>query len=243
MSGAREQARNFLAYGFAISIAVHLIVLPFVHRSPTFAAEEPPPDVLHRDPIPTPPPTPRPSPTPRPTAQPPPPPREHLQTPQPRQQQLRINAPHQDAHHGGSAHEDPNAHATGVPNGARNGDATAGPVASAAAASAPSPTPTPRPTPSPLSCARPNVPATTLRALEPEMPPMAQTQGISGTVGVVVSLDAQSHVVNTRIQSSPSALLNQAALAAARGSQFRTEVKNCEPIAADYLFSVEFAAQ
>ena len=72
---------------------------------------------------------------------------------------------------------------------------------------------------------------------------MAQQQGISGTVNVIVSLDVQSRVVATRVQNSPSAVLNPAALAAARGSQFRTEVKNCEPVAADYVFSVDFTSQ
>ncbi len=239
----RERARSFLLYGFAISVAVHLIVLPFVRPAPT-VADEPPPTVLKRDPIPTPPPTPRPTPTPAPTVPPTPPPREKPHPPQPQPQPLRIHAPHQDAHHGGSTSENPNAHATGNPNGVPDADSSAAPLASAApAAAAATATPTPRPTPTPLSCARPNVPATTLHAAEPETPAMAVQQGISGTVGVVVTLDAQSRIVATRIQSSPSALLNQPALAAARGSQFRTEVKNCEPVAADYLFSVEFVGQ
>ncbi|MBV8749722.1 MAG: TonB family protein [Candidatus Eremiobacteraeota bacterium] len=82
-----------------------------------------------------------------------------------------------------------------------------------------------------------------MHALEPDTPALAEQQGISGTVDVVVSLDAQSRIVATRIQHSPSAVLNAAALAAARGSQFRTEIQNCEPIAADYLFSVDFTAQ
>ena len=242
----RERARSFLFYGFAISLAVHLIVLPFVRPAPTVAKDEPPPTILHRDPIPTPPPTPHPTPTPAPTVPPTQPPREKPHTPQPPRQPLRINAPHQDAHHGGNTSENPNAHPTGSPNGGPHGGETAAPLAGAVPAAtpaAPTPTPTPHPTPTPLSCARPNVPATTLHALEPETPAMAVQQGISGTVGVVVTLDAQSRIVATRIQSSPSALLNQPALAAARGSQFRTEVKNCEPVAADYLFTVEFAAQ
>lgn len=242
-NGPRERARSFLLYGFAISIAVHALVLPFVRPMPTVAADEPPPQRLKRDPIPTPPPTPRPTPTPAPTVQPTPPPREKPQTPQPRRPPLRVIAPHQDAHHGGSV-ENPNAHATGNPNGVPHGEGTVAPLASAApAATAAAATPTPHPTPTPLSCSRPNVPATTLHALEPETPAMAAQQGISGTVNVVVSLDAQSRVVATRIQSSPSALLNQPALNAARGSQFRTEVKNCEPVAADYIFAVEFTSQ
>ena len=50
-------------------------------------------------------------------------------------------------------------------------------------------------------------------------------------------------VVATRIQSSPSPVLNAPAIAAARGSRFRTEIKDCAPVAAGYIFSVEFSAQ
>jgi hypothetical protein len=99
------------------------------------------------------------------------------------------------------------------------------------------------PTASATLCARPNVAATTLHAVEPDTPPMAQQQGITGTVQVVVSLDATSHVTGTRIQSSPSALLNWAALSAARQSTFLTEIRDCKPIAADLIFTVDFASR
>jgi TonB family protein len=99
---------------------------------------------------------------------------------------------------------------------------------------------TPRPTPTAPVCARPNVMASVLRAVEPDTPALAAQQGIYGTVQVVVSLDADSHVVGTRIQSSPSAVLNQAAMNAVRQSTFRTEIRNCLARAADYIFSVDF---
>jgi hypothetical protein len=63
----------------------------------------------------------------------------------------------------------------------------------------------------------------------------AQQQGIQGTVQVVVSLDADSKVVGTRIQASPSAILNGAALSAARQSTFQTEIRDCKPIATDLV--------
>ncbi|WP_317996757.1 energy transducer TonB [Vulcanimicrobium alpinum] len=116
-------------------------------------------------------------------------------------------------------------------------------VASALPASQGSPadaTPTPRSTPSPLACSRPDLPPTVLRAATPETAPMAQLQGVVGTVRVVVSLNAQSRVVAARVESSPSVLLNRSALAAARTSQFKTQIKNCEPVAADFLFDVTF---
>jgi outer membrane biosynthesis protein TonB len=140
--------------------------------------------------------------------------------------------------------EPENAHAVGDPNGIPDATATAAPGGNDGVVKpAASPEPTPRPTPTPLSCARPDIAATTIRAVEPETPALAQQQAISGTVAVIVSLDTHSRVVATRIQSSPSAVLNGAALAAARGSQFKTEIKNCEPIAADYIFSVDFTSQ
>ncbi len=89
-------------------------------------------------------------------------------------------------------------------------------------------------------CARPNVPAAVIRPAMPDEPPMAQQQGITGTVQVVVSLDPGSRVVGTRIQSSPSAILNAAALSAARQSVFQTEIRNCVPIASDFILNVQF---
>jgi TonB family protein len=240
-----KQTRNFLAYGFALSVAVHLVVLPFVHPQATIAEDEHV-DTFHVDHhLPTPPPTPRPTPTPKPTEHPTPPP--HATTPpQPAQPHvISVHVQRQDAHpHGGPA-EPSNAHATGEPHGIADATATDAPAnpAPSAAPPAPLPTATPRPTPTPLSCARPNVAATTLRPSPPDTPALAQQQGITGTVQVVVSLDAQSRVVGARVQTSPSAVLNQAALTAARESQFRTEIRNCEPVAADYIFSVDFTSQ
>jgi TonB family protein len=246
MSAPYRRGRTLLAYGFAISIAVHAVAISLYRPQLGIAKEEPPPDILYRDAIPTPPPTPRPTATPKPTPVPTPPQRAN-HTPAPARRPLRIAPPHQASEpHGGTA-EAPYAPHGGDPNGAPGPAGSGPPAANDPAATpappAPAPTPSPRPTPTPLSCARPNVPATTLRALEPETPSLAAQQGISGVVNVVVSLDAQSRVVAARVQSSPSAVLNAAALAAARGSQFRTEVRNCEPVAADYLFSVEFPAQ
>jgi TonB family protein len=242
-----NRARNFLAYGFAISVAVHLTVLPLVRAERTVAQEPPPPDVVYRTKLPTPPPTPRPTPTPAPTPRPTPPPREQRQTPAPQSRRLLVHAPRQTAQHHGGASEPANDRTRGAIDGVPGGTQSTAPAPAyapaAPAAWADVPTVTPRPTPTPLSCARPDVPATTLRALEPDTPPLAQQQGITGTVSVVVSLDARSRVIATRVQSSPSAVLDAAALAAARGSQFKTEVKNCEPVAADYLFSVDFTAR
>jgi len=93
------------------------------------------------------------------------------------------------------------------------------------------------------ACAQPNVAAATIDPAVPETPAVAQQQGISGDVTVLVSLDEASHVIGAHVANSPSALLNDAALRSARASTFRTEVRDCRPIAADYVFIVEFTAQ
>jgi hypothetical protein len=90
------------------------------------------------------------------------------------------------------------------------------------------------------NCARPNVPASIVRTVLPDIPPMAQQQGISGTVQVRVSLDEQSHVTGTSIMSSPSVILNAPALVAARQSVYQTEIRDCKPIAASYINAIEF---
>jgi len=234
------RARSFLVYGFAISLAVHAIALPFVHAERAQAYEEPPP-VLRVDPMPTPPPTPPATPTPTPPAvRQTQPPREKPRAPV--QRPIKI-VPPRTVVHGGSPGEPPNAHLDGDPNGSPDLPTAAPAGNDAQAKPTAAPEPTPRPTPTPLACSRPDIPAATIRAMEPDTPALAAQQGIAGTVAVIVSLDAHSRVVATRIQSSPSAVLNGAALAAARGSQFRTEVKNCEPVAADYIFSVDFTSQ
>ncbi|HEX3550652.1 MAG TPA: TonB family protein [Candidatus Elarobacter sp.] len=238
------QQRTFIAYGFAISLLLHALALPFARAQPTYADEQRP-RVLHITELPTPPPTPVPTPRPTPTPR-------AVVTPPPRHpaghriaHRLKIVVAHATAHGDASAAES-NRYRTGDAFGAPSAPATAGPPTNGDASPAPpaaaSP-PAPPATPTPRSCARPNVAATTLRTVEPEMPPLATAQGVSGTVAVVVSLDANSRVVNARVQSSPSALLNAAALTAARGSAFRTETRDCVPIAADYLFTVDFSAQ
>lgn len=90
------------------------------------------------------------------------------------------------------------------------------------------------------SCAQPNAPATVIRAAEPATPPMAQQQHIYGVVHVRVALDDDSKVTSARVWDSPSAILNQAALAAAKASTYQTEVRDCKPVASTYLFTVTF---
>jgi uncharacterized protein YggE len=93
---------------------------------------------------------------------------------------------------------------------------------------------------SPSACVRPNVAAFVLRAEPPVTPPEAVRLGAQGTVNVIVSIDALSHVTAVRIASTPSALLNSAALEATLHSAFQAEIYNCVPVARDYIYSVDF---
>lgn len=91
-----------------------------------------------------------------------------------------------------------------------------------------------------VACAVPNQPARTLNAVRAETP--AEARDISGTVIVTVTLDETSRIVSALIAKSPSALLNRAALDAARASTFQTQTQNCRPVGGTYDFIVQFVA-
>jgi TonB family protein len=231
------RANRYLVAGFAISAALHLVAGPFVRFDAVSEAREVPPDrvAITSIPSPSPVPTPTPAPTPKTTPQP-------RATTAARRPRIKIVTLRTEAANRGGPAERANAYAGGVRGGEPDAVGTEAPVTSGAAAPPVPEAATPQPTPTPLACGRPNVAAGTDQAVEPEMPPLAQQQGITGDVGVVVSLDASDRVTNVAVQSSPSALLNAAALKAARQSRFHTEVRNCRKTAADYLFVVTFSA-
>jgi TonB family protein len=240
-----DRARNFLAYGFIISVALHLILGPFISFKPTQTHEDAPQKVTVVR-VPTPPPTPPPTPKPTPTPPPTPPPKQTPppQTPAPTQPKIKINTLKTNAKSNGPS-EAANKYTTGSTQGIPQGEGTGKPIAAPANTPAPAtpPPPTPVPTPTPLSCAHPNVQAGTTHAVEPEMPPLAAQQGITGDVQVKVSLDVNSKITGVSIFQSSSALLNNAALQSARQSTFQTEVVNCKAQAADYIFDVRFDSQ
>jgi hypothetical protein len=92
--------------------------------------------------------------------------------------------------------------------------------------------------PSPDACIAKHYPATTLEAGADD--PFGSYNLGGGTVQVMVSLDENSKVVATRILSSPNPELNMLALKQTRRTKFRTEIVDCKPKAADYVFSVSF---
>jgi hypothetical protein len=88
--------------------------------------------------------------------------------------------------------------------------------------------------PDPALCPASRVAAMTLRVAEPGM-----AYGERGRVEIAVTLDADSHVVGTRVASSTNSSLNRIFEQAARRSTFRTEYRDCHPVPSEYLFTVE----
>jgi protein TonB len=124
----------------------------------------------------------------------------------------------------------------GVPQGTV---ASAPPAPTSGPATAP-----PAPTPTPPHCALPHKDATTTRPVEPDYPDLARQQGAVGTVQVKVSLSPTGSVVSTSVyKSSGNALLDKAALSAARASSYAPEVEDCAPVAGTYLFRADFNSQ
>ncbi|MDB5071562.1 MAG: Gram-negative bacterial TonB protein C-terminal, partial [Candidatus Eremiobacteraeota bacterium] len=79
------------------------------------------------------------------------------------------------------------------------------------------------------SCTLPDRAPQILNQVQPDVPAMAQQQGITGDVVVRVTVDASGAVTSATIASSPSAILNQAALSAARASTYQAGLQNCVP--------------
>jgi outer membrane biosynthesis protein TonB len=236
----RRNGREILLYAIAISVVIHLLVLPLVHLPRTGDDIEPPHRIAFE--------TARPMPTPKPTLRPTPPPtpRPHAVTPPHAHVRRPVVKPPPQTVHGPAHNPDPFIAGAARPGNGPDvtGDASPGPDSSGPPATgAPLPTPSPIPTATKPACANPNVPASTAHIAEPETPPMAQRQGISGEVSVLVSLDDHSRLTDARVFKSPSSILNPAALRSARDTTYRTEIRDCKPIAADYLFVVEFTAQ
>jgi len=236
-----DRSRRTLLAAFALSLLIHLLAGPFVRTtdSPEATATSYPLTIETTAPKP-PPPTPKPTPTPKPKPQ---------RTRPPEARSNPITAPRQSRHTPRARTTSARAPRSGTggpaagPHGAGSAsDGIASPEPSAPPADVATPAPTIAPTATP-ACAHPNVAASTIAAANVDTPPLAQQNGISGIVDIVVRLDEHSHITATRIAHSPSPLLNEAALRAARSSTFRTEVRDCVPIAAEYVFSVDFDAQ
>ncbi|HVS45209.1 MAG TPA: TonB family protein [Verrucomicrobiae bacterium] len=75
----------------------------------------------------------------------------------------------------------------------------------------------------------------------PEEPAVAQEEGLSGTTLVKVDLDPAGAVTGVSIyRSSGSSALDAAAEAAARQTNYKPELRDCEPVAGAYIFAANF---
>jgi len=77
-------------------------------------------------------------------------------------------------------------------------------------------------------CTTADVAPQVLRLAQPDTPPLAQQQGITGDVVVRVTLDGSGAMTAAQIQQSPSAILNSAALSAARASTYQPGLVSCK---------------
>lgn len=86
------------------------------------------------------------------------------------------------------------------------------------------------------ACVAQDFPAFTISIGTPPAPAGWKTPG--GRVTVVVSLNAQSQVVGTRIQQTPTPALDDYVLQTVQLSRFQTEIRDCKPIATDYVLAL-----
>jgi TonB family protein len=92
-----------------------------------------------------------------------------------------------------------------------------------------------------LSCWRQYIAPRVVQAVTPEMPAMAQQQGIAGRVVVLVTVDVQGNVKALRIYGSPSPLLNNSAMAAARNSRYQGGIVHCLGVPTTFAFAVDYS--
>lgn len=81
----------------------------------------------------------------------------------------------------------------------------------------------------PMTCERPFVEASADHSVATEAPLMARQQDISGVVVVSVAVDERGNARDARIVSSPGAILNPSALAAAKAMTYQPAVYRCAP--------------
>jgi protein TonB len=232
-----DRARNYLVWGFGLSILIHLIGAPLISNLRYHEQQQPDDTKVSiskkaKIVVPTPPPTPPPTPTPPPPKSTPPP---QKSTPPPQPRPLKLNIPKTTADKSANsvpAYVPPK---TGSENGAPQAQGTAPAVAS---------TPAPTPMPTKPSCSQPHVDPTTKNAVLPDYPEIAREQGASGTAEVKVTLDANGAVLAASIQQGTgSKVLDDAAIVAAKASTFSPEIDNCQPVGGVYLFRADFTPQ
>jgi len=93
----------------------------------------------------------------------------------------------------------------------------------------------------PMTCEHPFMEGGADHSVALDAPPMARQQGVGGMVVVSVLVDETGKPNDARIVSSPSSILNQAALAAARSMTYSPAIYRCAPSRQGRaLFHVDF---
>ena len=238
------RVRSFLGWAFIISVVAHFVFGGLMPYKPYITSEKETEKVSVTKKtkiiVPTPPPTPTPPPPTPPPKQTPPP---VTSTVPPQQPKLKLNVPKSISKGDNSSSAEhtyvqpKQGSEQGVPQGTV---ASAPPAPTAGPATAP-----PAPTPTPPRCSQPNKDATTTRPVEPDYPDLARQQGAVGTVQVKIVLNATGGVTNATVyKSSGNALLDKAAVAAARASSYSPEITDCAPVnGGTYLFRADFNSQ
>ena len=186
----------------------------------------PPPQKVTVQTLIKPPPKPTPTPPPTPTPTPPPP---LKNTPPPVNLKLHVVQSHSnDTSNSGPAEQA----YTPPPVGNENGVPTTVPTAEPTQAATAPPAPT-----GPIEITDSEF----VHKVQPDYPSMASDQGIQGDVTVRITIGAEGQVVTVSIASSSgNALLDQAALKAARESTFKAPIVNGVPTQRDYLIIYNF---
>lgn len=92
----------------------------------------------------------------------------------------------------------------------------------------------------PIACAQPYAAAKTLQAAEPRTPEIAMQQSISGIVDLLVTLNDRGEATKATVLNSPSAILNNASIAAAVHSTYSPEIFRCRSVPSTYVFTVSY---
>jgi protein TonB len=211
------KSNRILAWALAISIGAHVVLIFWAQQLKTSDASPPPPKPITTITILETPPPPLPT----------PPPRHALQHPH-TSHTVAIQPPVLPSDHNPPIVpvSPPQPPAIGSPDPHPSGDGLG------------TPGPTARPLP---ACTAPDILARTVTTATLETPAIAQAEGLVGTVQVKVALDTGGAVIGASVyRSSGSSLLDSAAIRAAKESTYRPEIRNCEPVPGEYLFTATF---
>lgn len=216
----KRRSNRFLTWAIAISLAAHAVVIYWAQDLHVSHADPAPPTEHFR--------------FDHPHLKPPPPPMA-IVTPKPvvpvHPQQTTLHRP-------------PTPPVVPDNGGAKTAEYPPGPVTPIAPIGPPDvgPTGPAEPTQSPApSCTAPDIAAHVVFTAAADTPEIAREQGATGTTQVEVSIDPDGKITATSIyRSSGSQALDNAALAAARQSTYKADVRDCEAVAGSYLFTVVF---